>query len=102
MRAFLIVLAAVLVLLVDAPSAPAAQPAMACEQFASVAYSTEQARKKGTTLKEMYAEADELGKQHNLSSEDVQQMKAVIGSVFNGSRNWMDIMEYCKREARQR
>lgn len=91
-----------LALLSVAPEAPAAQPAMACEQFASVAYSTEVARKKGTTLKEMYAEADALGKQHNLSPEDVLQMKAVIGSVFNGSRNWMDIMEYCKREARQR
>ena len=93
---------AVLVLLADVPAVPAAQPAMACEQFASVAYSTEVARKKGTTLKEMYAEADELGKVHNLSPEDVIQMKAVIGSVFNGSRNWMEIMEYCKRQARQR
>ncbi|MGH8618293.1 MAG: hypothetical protein ACREUW_11435 [Burkholderiales bacterium] len=102
MRAFPIVLAAVLALLADAPPATAAQPVMACEQFASVAYSTEQARKKGTTLKEMYAEADQLGKQHNLSPEDVETMKAVIGSVFNGSRNWMDIMEHCKREARQR
>jgi hypothetical protein len=92
----------VLALLANASLAPAAQPAMACEQFASVAYSTEQARKKGTTLKEMYAEADELAKLHNLSPEDVQQLKAVIGSVFNGSRNWMDIMDYCKREARQR
>ena len=76
--------------------------AISCDQLGSVAYSTQQARDKGAALSDLLVEADQLAKQHSLTPAELEGVKGVIGSVYKGSRNWMDIMEGCKRAARPR
>ncbi len=83
-------------------ASPPARAAITCDQLASVAYSTQQARDKGATLSDLLVEADQLAKHYSLTPAELDGVKGVIGSVYKGSRNWMDIMEACKRAARPR
>ena len=74
----------------------AAGGAVTCEQFADIAFTTQQLRDQGHTLQAVLAEADKLESSGKFTADELDRIKDVVETAYKSVRSPLEVLQQCK------
>lgn len=74
----------------------AANGAVTCEQFADVAFATQQLRDQGNSLQMVLAEADKLESSKKFTVDELGRLKDVVEMAFKSIRSPLEVLQECR------
>ncbi len=74
----------------------AASGAVTCEQFADIAFATQQLRDQGNSLQMVLAEADKLESSKKFTADELGRIKDVVEMAYKSIRSPLEVLQACR------